>query len=274
MTDTPDWQSGVYSPQQLLGAFPGSAATEVVTIPPNTESLIIVGVPTSATTSPTVVGVTSSLDYLVSQVPTPAGTGISPVFLASALEPIDSQVTIHWPGGVTGEWYVVADAGIRQILDLTLANILATAGDAATQLGLIVMGTDGTLARRLLTNQQGKLQVVSTVPDIATGDHPTNELLAVQVINVATGTVVVAAPGAGKRLRVFDVLLSNSTAFANLTGTYGGNPIQFALTGATAAVTVKDTIPLTGLALDTNTNLVTSSGAVASVRVLYTIETI
>ena len=203
VVDTSDWQRGTVAPQKLIGNFGAASNPETVTLPANAETLWVFCVGVVGMILQSVVGVTTGKPYPFAAMPLLFGAGANPIYVVPVSSAADAQVTITW-AAAPAQWYVVADAGVRLVIDQVLQSILATAGLASPGVGLEMLGTDGTNARVVATDTIGRLYIVSTVPSTAAGVHPPYELLIANVNGVSGGSgTIIAAPGVGKRIRLF-----------------------------------------------------------------------
>lgn len=156
-----------------------------------------------------------------------------------------------------------------QVLDLAVAATGAVAPADAVQIG----GTDTLHLQALRMNRQGLPYVIPSAPSIVTGDHPPNELL-VASGSFAANTVLLAAPGAGKRYRIFAANLA--AIGANTSGyiedTVSGQFFIVTCEGASASLTYGPT----GLPLSSNgaVEYILVNGVTMNVVVVYTLETI
>lgn len=180
-------------------------------------------------------------------------------------------------GGDSGGDLVVlqVDAGGRLIVnDLTLEPAIGDPGSAPPTDVVMAGGTDGAKVRAIRTNQQGVAYAIPTIPNVAAGDHPPNEISYVGVGLAASG-VTIAAPGAGLRLRIFAITATagSGTLFGALqNGSGGADLLQFASPGQMAV-----TLPGQGVPLSTNTALyftdIAGAGSI-NFAVYYTTETV
>ena len=124
------------------------------------------------------------------------------------------------------------------------------------------------------TNSLGVQYVVPTVPNVAAGDHPPNEVsLTALTFNSTTNAQILAAPGAGKRYRVFGISL-----FATSNWCYVNDNTGVAITGVSSGGTANWLAPGQGVPLATNSALAVggagAGGTTGIVTVQYTTETI
>lgn len=107
--DTPDYQRGIASPQQLL-ASPSSTASTTVTLPANTETLMVIAPGSSLTTGVTAAGVTTSVQYPGLPANAVATVTASPAWFFNVTNTLDTQITVTFASAPSGTWYVIADA--------------------------------------------------------------------------------------------------------------------------------------------------------------------
>lgn len=211
-TDTPDWMSGVYSPQLLVGKILAGTKTVTVTLPPNCESLLIVSGGTLAT--PTVGGVTSGQAYPVVNA-LPGGFGF---WVASVAEAVDQQVTVTFSSNALADVYVVADAGVRLIVDTILASAVFQAGitetgtPTAVLVGGLSRGSGNFTLQPLEVNAQGRLLIASSGGNVKAHGVAAN------------AGAVLAAPAAGTVNVIDQCLVAVATVpeCVNLTGSTTG----------------------------------------------------
>lgn len=211
MSDTSDWGNQVSNNQTLLGSFAGGTTVEEVAIPPNVESIIIV-CGSSVSTAPEVIGVTTGAIYPV--IGWGLGGGYPECWLCLVTPASDSNVEIQWNVAPVSSWYVVSDQGVRIVG--TISNSSGQAGVPFGGAPTMVAGQVpiSTYLAAIQVNSLGQQSVVPSVPSVLANDHPSNELLAIQA-NLAGAANVLAAPGAGKRYRIFYADLSIRSAVAN-----------------------------------------------------------
>ena len=164
---------------------------------------------------------------------------------------------------------------LDQNLKLAIAALAAAIPADAVQVG----GSDGVNLRAMRVNQTGVPYSIPTVPNTAAGDRPPLELQWATAAVTAMTSTVVAAPGAGKRLRLFYIetwsQTSNATYALAVTDT-AGNAINFGVSVSPAGATPPPSaLPLTGFLCGTNTavSLIVTAGTGAA-TVGYTIETV
>ena len=280
VVDTSDWQRGTVAPQKLIGNFGAASNPERVTLPANAETLWVFCVGVVGMILQSVVGVTTGKPYPFAAMPLLFGAGANPIYVVPVSSAADMQVTITW-AAAPAQWYVVADAGVRLVIDQVLQAILATAGLASPGVGLEMLGTDGTNARVIATDKIGRQYGIPGVPATDTGDGPPYELkYYAGVLNAGAGVTIIAAPGAGKRIRIFYAKCRTFSGSAStVAATFGGVVMILVASGTTASSSDLDTliVPLTGIATDANTPVVYTSsagnpGLIAVV--IYTVETI
>lgn len=193
--DTPDYQRGVVNAQKLLAA-PSAKSSVIVSPPPNTESMILIAdQPSSPSDVVWCLGQTSSAYAPVYRLPAPNGVNFNGAWIFDVSSVIDSSYEVYYGNGSHTRWYVYADVAARLVVD----------------------GSK-------LTDLHGQQYVIPTVPSTLTGDHPPVELQQAAIYGSAD-TNFIAAPGAGKRLRLFYATLSfipSGTGNAQLVGTVSG----------------------------------------------------
>ena len=148
-------------------------------------------------------------------------------------------------------------------------------GAAVPAKALWVAGTDGTDARGLLTDTQGRLVITPTAPSTSAGQHPVVERQWAANNFSANGNLG-APPGAGLRYRVYWVKLiyTGGAGAAYIVGPYGGilcfvgaspyPPLDFA------------DLKESGVVWPTNTAIpvYVGTGVSCEAAMLYTIETV
>jgi hypothetical protein len=276
VVDTSDWQRGTVAPQKLIGNFGAASNPETVTLPANAETLWVFCVGVVGMILQSVVGVTTGKPYPFAAMPLLFGAGANPIYVVPVSSAADMQVTITW-AAAPAQWYVVADAGVRLVIDQVLQAILATGGLASPGIGLEMLGTDGTNARVIAVSQQGIAYAIPSAPDTATGDHPPNELLwATNTTAGSTTGTILPLPGVGKRYRLFYVELFASpapTATTWIEATVNGN--LFIVSGLiTPASLDRAVLPLSGMPLDANTKIGLLAPVAVTYVVGYTLETV
>lgn len=206
---TPDYQQGVFSPQILLANNPTNPVT--ITLPANIESLIILAQFTSATSTPTVRGATTAQLYPVfQQINFLSGGNI--MYVCSVSNAADTQVTITWGGAVPVSWQVIGDSGVRVVTDAAISAALVSSGGSSL-LGMISYGQTSALpsgAFPMVVNHRGSQNVVPVAPSTLTADHPPDELQFAVAAAVVASTQIIAAPGVGKRIRLFRSVISST----------------------------------------------------------------
>lgn len=245
--DTPDYQVGVTSAQALLATVAAATISVVVGVPPNAETLIVMQPQTTAVTGCTCTGVTSGLQYTGMRADRGNSTSTATTWFFDVSSAVDQQVTIVWNIAPVGTWYVYSDAGVHLVADPS---------------------------RLMDTN--GSQYVVPIAPSTRTGNHPPTEVQAIAFNNVPSGTVLLAAPGAGKRYRIFSASCSVQTAgqLLGLRDSVSGTFFYSAGGGADAIAQPFSYGP-SGLPLSVNAavTLITSAG-VGQYTIAYTTESI
>lgn len=208
--DTPDNQRGVVQPQVLLEVFLHPAGGGVVNLPPNCESLLLIGGGVFITS---VIGTTSGRSYPIIQSSEAlgAGGGFAICMVSPAADP---AVTISFATTSTN-LYVVADAGVRVVADMILQamTIAALGGGIAPSAALMVGGIDVNGDGWPLQVEAGVLEVIQVGANV----HAHG--------STANGVPFLGAPATGKANRISKVVVS-----------VAGVPECVNLTGATSGV--------------------------------------
>lgn len=243
LVGSPDWQRGFISAQKLLATVPANTASEAVTMPPNAETIVVIAGAITPGNQCFCVGATTGKIYPGAIATGSAVAGGHSAVMFDATPVIDETVTITWITAPITTWYIAADAGIRIVSDIGK-----------------------------LTNTIGVQYVIPTTPGTGAGDHPPVELKYASAAG-GSGTVVLAAAGAGNRYRIFSAQMSSWSAAAK------GELDDSTSTRFFASSSVMDgfglAYPLTGIALPTNSGvtMVLSAGTATAV-VTYTLETV
>lgn len=276
--DTPDNQRGVFGPQLFCGTVTTSAHEDVA-LPPNTESLILVG-PAFLVTQITVQGLTTLANLpVIGAVHNPLAvtTCIAFVPVSPAADPI---VRVTGGSGLGTTLSIVADAGVRTITDGSIAQVLSLAPASGIPAALVTQdGWDGAGPRMLRVNTQGMPYTVPSAPSEAASDHPLNEVNVNSVTGITSTTTILNAPGAGKRYRIYGVAIS-----------VFGTPSVSGVVSVDDAVAITFTprielgqvlyipMPLSGVVAATNAiiraNVAGTLASGADVTVFFTVETV
>lgn len=272
--DTPDGQRGVVSAQILLATVPADSLTTTVGIPPNTETLVVLARSPNRSQFCTAVGVTTGLYYPQLQQTVNVGAGYSVTVFIDVSSAVDGQVEIQFVDILSTPAWVYADSAVHFSPDPATAAAAATIADNTPVAGLLVAGTDGTFATAFRTNQGGVPYVIPTVPSIRTHDHPPTELNVASPILGASATVI-AAPGAGMRIRVFSMQMgSQGQAFTGyLTDSATGQALMVGGQSNAGAIT----LPGQGYPLAANAGLnFIAWGGTGNMMIVvyYTMETV
>jgi hypothetical protein len=243
--DTPDYQIGVVSAQQVVGTGGGGVAT-VVDLSPNIETLVVAAGLTGGITKITCVGNDSGVSYPCIVPSQSSNTPGTPWFYFDVSAALDNSVTLQDNGGALGDWTAYADAGVRMVADFSR-----------------------------YVDTRGVQYAVPAIPDTAKGDHPPTELQYASTIVTGAGAWFAPA-GAGKRYRVFSggLLLTESS-------TFNAFLIDSISDQAFACASPLGVLPLPyipqGLALTTNAgiNVAIDGGAGGlTMSLTYTLETV
>jgi len=203
LVDTPDWQRGVVSPQKLIGTFTALQTSGTVNLPPNCESIVVVGLGIGWLNFSSCIGTTTGVTYPASWM-NGDSLAISTFVVVSVSPALDPAVTITLTAAPAGGWKVVADAAIRQVIDLATSLAIGIELVAAPLGRVIVAGTTAAgIVRAIRMSLTSEQYVIATAPGTGTGDHPPTELQIVSAQGVGAGGTILVAPGAGLRYRVF-----------------------------------------------------------------------
>lgn len=105
--DTPDFRRAVVSPQQFLAAVATPGTSVTVTIPPNTQVLVVTCEGGSGTITATATGAVTGLPYPGTQLKQGTGTGSNVAFHFNMASAIDERITVAVSG--SPNWWVYAD---------------------------------------------------------------------------------------------------------------------------------------------------------------------
>lgn len=241
--DTPDYQRGVVNAQKLLAA-PSATPSVIVSPPPNTESMILIAdQPSSPSDDVWCMGQTSAAYAPVYRLPASNGVNFNGAWIFDVSSVIDSSYEVYYGNGSHTQWYVYADAAARLVVD----------------------GSK-------LTDLHGQQYVIPTVPSTLANDHPPVELSYASA-TVGNGGVVLAAPGAGNRYRIFAAQIGNFTTSVDAS-LYDSNGVIFC-TAHSVNPSGWFTYPLTGIALPNNSNVrLGAGGGTCTAVVVYTTEAV
>lgn len=243
--DTPDYQRGVVNAQKLVGEFPGTQKFATVDIPPNAETLVVTFQPGGVGENVTCQGVTTSIDY-VGIVALPGSSTVSTAsWFFDVSNAVDRQVSITLANAPGVFWYVYADAAPHLIADVSKR-----------------------------TNAQGVQYVSPVAPSTAAGDHPPVELQTVTV-TLTGNSVVIPAPPAGQRLRLFHVAagIFGGSGFCTVSPNEAGENLVTVGSGAPVSMSYAPS----GVVLAAATALQSAQaqgGTSWYVSVAYTVETV
>ena len=245
--DTPDWQVGVVSAQALLAFVNKTADFVTVGLPPNCETLVVMS-PTNSLLSPAYCyGTTTSVSYPGKRWTTNNGGMASTSYFFDVSNASDNEVTIVWPGSATSQWWVYSDAAAHLVADPTNTSSIS--------------------------NVQ---YVIPVAPSAGASDHPPVELEYYAGWGLASGTTLLAAPGASKRYRIFnaEVHVLSAGAVALIGDAVAGTNFVTSPVGAAGAVGRNSFLP-SGIPLSANAAVTggTTSGDF-NANLAYTVETV
>ena len=186
-TGTPDWQRGVNSAQRLLNTVGGGSQLQQVAVPPNAQTIIVLASATPGLGTFEAAGVTTSFLYPVSQSIFKPGTEEFGAYFINVANCIDTEITCTFSHAPGNTWYIYADQGVHINFDPFVANLLQLVGSPPGLYGALALGSDGTDARPLSTNINGRL--IPLVPTLSSGN--------VGVPSPGTTYPVLAAPASG-----------------------------------------------------------------------------
>jgi len=276
--DTPDYQRGVVSAQQLLATVAAGTDTVTVNVPPNAETLIVCVPLSPSTIRIRAVGVSTGIVYATAYGVTDDVVATWQTQFFDCSSPLDSQVEIICGSAPTGTWYVYSDAGVHVVFDPIVASTIGEPGPTLPGGAVLVGGDAAGSLRALAVNLQGLPYAIPSAPDIAAGDHPPNELLVASVVDVTALTVIVAAPGAGKRVRVFSANVHNPpTAGAGskvILNDAATNLSSYIYSGEMAALDFKPSGFACATDAPINLSVAGAAGVLGGATVVYTVETV
>jgi hypothetical protein len=206
------------------------------------------------------------------------------------LDPTSQQLTItplnvgfNPPAGVSPTIYVLWYGALEQIptslpMQIVDAATAATSGGIGIAAPTVALQTGGQDVSGNMHPSRvdgiGEQFVVSAPPGSGGFNHPPNELKYASTASLGSGNLI-AAPGAGNRIRVFYAWAANNgNGICLLDATLGGITIQ--LVGTVYPNFGSCDFKPSGLALDANTavTIITSSGQTINGGVVYTVESV
>jgi hypothetical protein len=260
------------TPEALLDTVAGAVSSAVVAVPSGAQSLVLLD-PSGNGTVPSVTGATSGNGYVVLQPTTNTSRWYVPVDAA-----IDTSVTVTWLAAPSTTWYVIASIAPGPLVYLGAqqgnATSIGSGADCVLEGGL----DQSFVQRARLIDTLRRPAVVLQAPSSATGDHPAVELQTAKLTAQTAAGTLIAAPGAGKRLRLFEA----GIACVGGTGVAGLNWTDWnANAGAIRAMGGfflggSRTFPLSGVALSTNTAVTIAVGGTVTYDAFatYSVETV
>ena len=254
-TGTPDWQRGVNSAQRLLVTAGGGSQLEQVSVPPNAQTIIVLASATPGLGTFEAAGVTTSFLYPVSQSIFKPGTEEFGAYFVNVANCIDTEITCTFSHAPGNTWYIYADQGVHINFDPFVANLLQLVGSPPGLYGALALGSDGTDARALSTDTNGRL--IPLVPTLAAS---------------GTGSVVgaIAAPASGKNY-IFGIdVLGISGGADSFTVTGNGGTIALLSTDQSSASAIPhDHVDLGGFPVTTGVDWTDAGGAAAPWIIRY-----
>lgn len=245
--DTPDYQRGVVNAQALLASPAAGTGNVVIGVPPNAETIIVVVPSAPANSTVEVQGMTSLTNYPGVNIAASPNSHASNAWFFDISAAMDTQIKVIAIATPTAQWFVYSDAGVHMIADVSVAK-----------------------------TSLGTQYVVPVAPSALASDHPATELQVAGGFLFASGSTVVAAPGVGKRLRVFYASVANETAGGRtfVEDSTGADILAVAYSGSAGASNDVSFAP-SGLPLPANAGItVVGSNATNNATVVYTVETV
>lgn len=193
--------------------------------------------------------------------------------------PTADFVAIGGSDGAVARAALLDASGRLLVIDSKLEAAIGLPTVAVPSDAVMTGWTDGVSLRVPITSKSALPYMIPSAPSQLTADRPPNELLWASTNAVAVNTNVVAAPGAGKRVRLYYVSAFPDTAageYALEATEIGGSTIFFCVNVSVPGGFVPPVqLPLTGMACAANTPvvLVIAAGQ-AGATVGYTIETV
>jgi hypothetical protein len=171
------------------------------------------------------------------------------------------------------------NSGRLNVSDGLLAQTIVTLGLLAPSKAVQAGISDGTDLQALRGDTQGIAYGIPSAPGETANDHPPNELSWAALSSQTAGANVIAAPGAGKRVRLFYVhAWANDSAalyFVSANNLAGTAMIFCSNLGAAGAAVAPAVLPLTGMPCQTNTAVALGvGGGHCGCTVGYTVETV
>lgn len=243
--DTPDNQRGVVSAQLKLATVAGGTTTATVTVPPNTETLIVIGDPPGVGALASCRGVTTGIYYLGTTISNPTLASADVITFFDVTSVIDQQVTIAWDTAPASTWYVYSDAGVHLAVDPSKRSTHA-----------------------------GVQFVVPVPPGFLSTDHPAPEIIYQADWGKASGTVILPTLSGGTRYRIFyaQVIATNAGAVATINDQPSGNSVAVSGVGVAGQVGSNNFAP-SGSPLSNNGHVIVASTAgTIAYNIAYTTE--
>jgi hypothetical protein len=260
-------------PQTLIGTFTALQTSGTVNLPPNCESIVVVGLGIGWLNFSSCIGTTTGVTYPASWM-NGDSLAISTFVVVSVSPALDPAVTITLTAAPAGGWKVVADAAIRQVIDLATSLAIGIELVAAPLGRVIVAGTTAAgIVRAIRMSLTSEQYVIATAPGTGTGDHPPTELQIVSAQGVGAGGTILVAPGAGLRYRVFFIQMVQYSGTGN--GYVIAGTLVLGWNGSTPGGAFVDLKP-TGIPCPANTALtwtIVGAGTITFTGVVvYTVE--
>jgi hypothetical protein len=157
--DSPDGQNGITTAQQVLAKLTAATASVVVTIPSNAETLVIMAGSTPGLATFTAIGVTSGYNYPVNISSEEFGSAVFGQYFVNVSNAVDSQITLAWTLAPGDGWIVYSDQAPHISFDPNVGQLVQLRDSPIGDMGVIAMGSDGTLQHPLKLDASGQLLV-------------------------------------------------------------------------------------------------------------------
>jgi hypothetical protein len=189
-------------PQTLLATILAGGTTATVTLPTNCESITILQETSGVPYAISVQGTTSGFIY--------PGVPVTPYVVAGqqmywrypVSSAIDPQITVTLAAAAPGSTYIVSDSSVLVTSPMPESEAVQVAGVTAGNVGIQIMGTDGTRARAASMDANGRLalppvissaqsnaNVTTANPGTAAAFGPVNQALLLKTLTMSLNIV-------------------------------------------------------------------------------------
>lgn len=179
--DTPDYQRGVVAAQKLLATVPAGTDLVTVGVPPNTETLVVVGGDPTSMATAMCFDTANGVQYVGRRIQSPGLDPVNFTWFFDVSAAVNQQASVGLGGEPTAAWTVYSDAGTHVVVDVGRA-----------------------------TDISGAQYVVPTAPSRFSGDHPPVELLRAS-IGVNVTSAILPAVAVNERYRLFSAQVVSAT---------------------------------------------------------------